>query len=301
MKSKWHLLYYILQKINLFDRITVENEGKVRKQMNDYIFQTDHLFFKHEISENLPCDTYSMHIHNGYELIYFVDGDATHVIEDKKYKLKKGDLILIRPMQYHFIQIDSISRYERYNILFDPKKYKIDGLKLLSNIPEIINLEENAIAKNIFHRLDIYHQNCDEDMFNLIMPHLLSELFYNLRIFSHTPPKESSSLSPLISKVLQYINANLCSVGNVHEIANHFFVSESYLFGLFKKELHHTPKKYIREKRLLMAQKMLSEGENPTRVSERCGFDDYTTFYRNYTSFFGYSPKQTPHNDFPAK
>ena len=60
--------------------------------INDYICTTDKIFFKHAISEDLPCDTYSMHTHNTYELIYFLDGDATHVIEDRKYKLKKATL-----------------------------------------------------------------------------------------------------------------------------------------------------------------------------------------------------------------
>ena len=95
--------------------------------IDDYIWTTDRMFFKHEISENLPCNAYSQHTHNACELIYFLDGDATHVIEDRKYKLKKGDLILIRPFQYHFIQIDTPARYERYDILFG--KGRKDGQK----------------------------------------------------------------------------------------------------------------------------------------------------------------------------
>lgn len=69
-------------------------------------------------------------------------------------------------------------------------------------------------------------------------------------------------------------------------------MSESYLFRLFKKELHQTPQKYIREKRLMLARKMLSEGERSTAVCTRCGFLDYTTFYRNYLAFFGHSPSE---------
>ena len=69
----------------------------------DYSYQGEDLFFKHEISHNLSKDAYSMHSHNTYELLYFVSGDATHVIEDRKYKLKRGDLVLIRPSKYHFI------------------------------------------------------------------------------------------------------------------------------------------------------------------------------------------------------
>ena len=39
-------------------------------------------------------------------------------------------------------------------------------------------------------------------------------------------------------------------------------------------------------------QKMLSEGERPTAVCTRCGFSDYTTFYRNYVGFFGCPPSE---------
>lgn len=259
---------------------------------NEYIFQTEQVFFKHAISENLPCDTYSMHIHNAYELIYFLEGDATHVIEDRKYKLKKGDLILIRPRQYHFIQIDSLSRYERYNILFDTEKHNVEGVELIPDSVEIISLAGNPVAEDIFRRCDFYHQNYSAETFAKILSHLLSELFYNIHLFPYSFSMESASLSPLISKALQYINEHLCSVVDIEEIAHRLFVSESYLFRLFKKELHQTPKKYIREKRLLMAQKMLSSGEKPTSVCERCGFSDYTTFYRNYTALFGHSPSR---------
>ena len=258
--------------------------------MKDYILQTDRIFFKHEISENLSCDTYSMHTHNNYELIYFLEGDATHVIEDRKYKLKKGDLILIRPFRYHFIQIDAPVRYERYDILFDRDKNRVEGIDLLPENLEVINLTGNAVAEEIFCKCDLYHKSCDAGTFERILSHLLSELFYNLHVFPRSESEGGSALSPLISGALQYINENLCTVGGIGEIAGHLFVSESYLFRLFQKELHQTPKKYILEKRLLMAQKKILAGEKPSVVCEDCGFGDYTSFYRNYTMFFGYSP-----------
>ena len=85
-------------------------------------------------------------------------------------------------------------------------------------------------------------------------------------------------------------NENLFTLNSIEDIAQHLFVSESYLFRLFKSELHQTPKKYIMDKRLLCAQKMIAEGEKPVAVCEACGFGDYTTFYRNYSAFFGHSP-----------
>ena len=51
-----------------------------------------------------------------------------------------------------------------------------------------------------------------------------------------------------------------------------------------------SPKQYIISKRLAKARKMIRRGERPTAVSAECGFGDYTTFFRNYKKYFGYSP-----------
>ena len=260
--------------------------------ISDYIWTTERMFFKHEISENMPCNTYSPHTHNTYELIYFVDGDATHVIEDRKYKLKKGDLILIRPFQYHFIQIDAPSKYERYDLLFDPQKHLVESVERISDDLEVINLSCNAIVEDIVRKCDLYRKSSDRETFEKILSHLLSELFYHISLFPQPFSDNITTLSPLISKALKYTNDNLCTVEGISEIASALFVSESYLFRLFQRELHQTPKKYITEKRLLLAQKMISSGEKSTSVYKRCGFGDYTTFYRNYCAFFGHAPSE---------
>ena len=260
--------------------------------LHNYVSESERLIFRHRITKNIPCDAYSMHTHNTYELIYFLDGDATHVIEDRKYKLKKGDLILIRPFHYHFIQIDSQTDYERYDILFDAERHGVEGLSLLPEGMEVISLVGNTVAEDIFQRCDLYRKKCDPQTFERILPHLLSELFYNISLFPQSQSEEVSTVSPTVSEVLRYINEHLSEPFSMREIAARLFVSESYLFRLFKRELHQTPKRYVMEKRLLMAQKMISSGLRPTEVCEACGFGDYSSFYRNYAAFFGHSPSE---------
>ena len=259
-------------------------------KLNECIWETDKLFYKHVVSESPKREDHCLHTHNVYELLYIVNGDATHVIEDRKYKLKKGDLILIRPLHYHYIQIDSAHNYERYNILFDPAKHGVGGVERLPDGFEITNLQGNKAAEEIFHKFDFYANNCSYDTFLKFIPPMLTELFYNLSIFPQEPGEENFTSSPIITEALRYINENLFTVQSVEEISRHLFVSESYLFRLFKSELRQTPKKYIMDKRLLCAQKRIAEGEKPINVSDSCGFGDYTTFYRNYTAFFGHSP-----------
>ena len=265
---------------------------------HEYLFTTDRIFFKHERSPKLQPNTYAAHTHNAYELIYFLEGDATHVIEDRTYKLKKGDLVLIRPGHYHFIRIDSTSDYERYDLLFDPLRHRVPSVGFMEEDIEVVNIAENAVATDIFRKCDLYYRHCDKDTFSDIVAHLLCELFYSISLFSKTP-KSSVRLSPLLSGALQYINGHLCEIVHTREIAVHLFVSESYLIRLFGRELHQTPKKYMTEKRLLLAQRYLQSGEAATAVAVQCGFADYTSFYRNYKAYFGYAP--TRENGFQIK
>ena len=256
----------------------------------DFVQTADKMFFKHEVSENLPSDKFSRHAHSTHEILYILDGEATYIIEDRKYKLKKGDLIFTRPMHYHAIHLESPTRYERYGIQFDAEKMGVESTAMIPDDLDVINFGERDVVAQFFQKCDRYRKCCSPELFEKILAHLLCELFYNIALFPHPLPASEDSVSPLISKALKYINENLYTLQRIEDIADHLFVSESYLFRLFQKELHQTPKKYIMEKRLLTAQKMLLAGEKSTVVCESCGFGDYATFYRNYQAFFGHAP-----------
>ena len=75
-----------------------------------------------------------MHTHNLFEVIYMLKGDVTHIIEDRKYKLKKHDLVLIPPSKYHFIQVDKPCEYVRYNFLFSVEEFGFDKIEEFNNL-----------------------------------------------------------------------------------------------------------------------------------------------------------------------
>lgn len=249
------------------------------------------LFIDHYTKFNPPTDLLYMHTHNEYELIYIISGDVTHVIEDRKYKLKKDDLVIIRPNDYHYIQIDSSVDYERYDILFNPESLKIDNIGLLPPELDVINCRHKPFISDIFKKIDYYHSLLDANELKDVISLLIKELFYNLK-FSSRQQNKPENIHPIISKALEEINNSLYTLNSISEIAEKLFVTESYLYRIFKRELKTTPLRYITEKRLNIAQNLLMQGEKPTHIYSECGFDDYTSFYRSYVKLFGHSPSK---------
>jgi len=261
----------------------------MRKNKDETIIKCsgENIEFSHKRYDVPDCDYFSIHTHNIYELIYIIEGDVTHVVEDKRYKLREGDLVLIRPFCYHFISIDSQKTYERYNIGFDADRLGFDMSRIAEEL-NILNVKEHPRLKEIFSKLAYYYSAFGSDEFLDIFNGLLKEILYNVSLVESDESVHSSNC--ILTTAIEYINDNLFTIKDVKEICDYIFVTDSYLFKLFKKELHNSPKKYLTEKRLLEAQKQIALGKKPTKVFEECGFADYTSFYRSYTKYFGHSP-----------
>lgn len=247
--------------------------------------------YRYHTSLGQPGMLADLHCHNRFELIYVTSGDMLHVIEGRKYQLKTGDLALIRPSTYHYLQQLSEAPYTRHNILFDPERHGVD-ISLLTSGMEVISLLNNPIAAGLFQKMEYYRTGLDEERFSTLLQQLLQELFINLRLFSNTEAQQETLLSPILTKALAYINKNLFTVTSVDEVAQAAFISPSHLYYLFRTTLHQTPKKYISDKRLLAAQRRIMAGSRPSAVAKECGFRDYTSFYRSYLAFFGHPPSR---------
>lgn len=253
----------------------------------------DILLFNYSSNARPLMGEFAAHVHRTYELIYLCSGDATYAIEDRKYRLKKDDLIIIRPHMYHVLQFHSEQPYERYNVQFDPAVLGADIMELLPKEMDVINCAHVPVITDLFKRVDYYHTCFSEEAAGKIIVLLLKELMYNLSVVGQNEDMQRiSTVHPIVQRALSLINTELFTIDNVGEIAQKLYVTESYLYRLFKKELLTTPGKYITEKRLLAARNMLLQGKNPTQVYISCGFSDYSAFYRNYQSFFGYPPSK---------
>ncbi len=107
--------------------------------------------------------------------------------------------------------------------------------------------------------------------------------------------------NPMLTKAIAYIRANLFTIRSISEISDSLFITESYLFEIFKTTLHISPKKYITAKRLLTAKREPDLGDGQTQIYQKMGFSSHAAFYRSYTAFFGHAPSKESLRTFPAK
>ena len=101
----------------------------------------------------------------------------------------------------------------------------------------------------------------------------------------------TSSASPTVERIINFINNNLASIDSAASIADALFISKSHMGRVFKNEMNVSVMEYVRTKKVVLAHRLISDGARPSDVYAECGFSNYPSFYRAYVSYFGAPPK----------
>ena len=237
---------------------------------------------------NADPSKFPTHIHDHYELLYFVSGDVSYVVEGKSYKLKPGDLVFTRPSVFHRIIPHSDAYYERIDILFDKT---LIPLSIKNKIPkvDVFRFPEGSRVADLLEKIKYYSNFFEGEDLIRISTHLIEEIFYNLAMEEEKTNLESNA-NRLIKKAVDYIYYHLTEIKNLTELCDALYITKSHLHHLFMSEIGVSPKQYIISKRLLLAKKKIRKGEKPTEAAISSGFSDYATFFRNFKKQFGYPP-----------
>lgn len=73
----------------------------------------------------------SMHLHDDYEILCFLSGDAKYIVEGSVYPLHRGDIIIIARFESHRLLLRSDKPYSRIVMNFNPKNADAPLLKKL--------------------------------------------------------------------------------------------------------------------------------------------------------------------------
>ena len=253
------------------------------------------LYYNHTLRENFYTKPYANHAEPIYEILLFIQGNASFNIEGKLFPLCPYDLAIIPANTFHFIDFKDNLIYERVMFKFKIVKSETPDLSKFYSEPKIINIRNNPHLMNLFDRAKNYFYTFEQEDLDPIMNALFQELLVLLKHLDFKYSTPYVILNYTVLQMLKLISENLDQDLSAKFFAERLFLSESYIKHLFSKTMHIGLNHYINNMRILKARKLLKSGARPNDIYKQCGFDSYSTFYREYKHFTGKSPsKDTP-------
>ena len=246
----------------------------------------------------------SLHSHSFFEILFCRNTcGAEYLVGSNRYRLQKGDIILIPPgMSHRPLLPDSMSEpYIRDVLWVSP-----DFVRMLKDtfpaedLHEIrdIHLLRTAGTQWEFlgekFRQGVVESETMEAGWEAAVVANTIQLIVQLRraVLNRTAREMKAEKPELLDQVMAYIEEHLAEKISLSEAAKQFYVSESTISQLFRKKMGVSFYRCVTQRRLIAAKNLIQQETRLEDVAERTGFSDYSTFYRAFKGEFGISPRQ---------
>ena len=226
---------------------------------------------------------YVLHNHNNVcEILFFLKGNSSFVVEGTEYPLSPEDFIIARHDEMHRVIHHLPCTYGRLIINFDIDFFENNGCGEYASAffdrpagsGNLFCAESSRRAVDALQRLIIYLR---EDAPDIILRGVLCEV---LRCISKREEStEGNVTSPRLRDIILYINENLSLSLSLEDLSSRFFISKYHLCRLFKGQTGMTLGQYITAKRLLRAEELHSSGMSLTDAAVSAGFSDYSSYW----------------------
>lgn len=243
---------------------------------------------------------FKMHTHSFAELYCILSGKGVFHVEGSHYPLRPGDIMLMRPSEAHYIEVDPTVPYERICINFN--------INLFAHLdPESqLMVPYFERAAGVYNHYSASSANL-QMLKNIVTPGSsratitanLILLLQNLCVEFGQKPQLDKANSSVEYQIIGHINRHLDRDLSIQELCDQYYLSRAQLCRRFKKATGTSIGKYVTAKRLIQAHQLILQGQKPTDVYTVCGYSDYATFYRAYKAYFGYSPKYATSQPLP--
>ena len=243
------------------------------------------------------------HFHEFDKIVILISGNVDYTVEDTSYRLEPWDILLVRHHMIHKAEIDLTVPYERIIIYLDsayierfaPESGLMECFSAAEKRKTCLVRPENECIDLLKDTLMRLEEEQNDILFGaqLLRSALLVQLLVQINriILSHEALEcESAKAGGKIAPALSYINGNLTSSLSIDDMAALCYMSRYHFMRLFKTQTGCTVHSYIRQKRLVLAARLIREGMSASAAAVECGFSDYSAFHRAFTKTFHISP-----------
>ena len=251
----------------------------------------DYLYEKSPVPADFFC-----HFHNEYELLLFHSGNASFNIDNKVFQLRKNDLLIIHPAQYHKLCVLSSMPYARCVFNFQRRVLSAEEIETLKNADPVYHIERDSLIANAFATLKSCEPIYSAEDFEHLKELSLRSILMNLKYLPKTK-EDFHQPHTRMDEMIDFINEHIEDPLNAQILADNFFISKSSVDRAFVEKIQISCKRYINKKKILHAQTLISEGVPALKAAERCSYESYATFFRQYKMILGIPPIQDKFDD----
>lgn len=241
----------------------------------------------------------TVHYHDYFELVVFVEGDIRYICEDETYRLRVGDIILIPPGKLHMSMLEGeATRYRRHVFYLYPDAFAAMGGGALTDFlaaPGGVQLALPAEARagllDLLARLDAALATGDARDRALGLA-LAMQAFH---AFGQAKPRarsEETYLPEAVVAIRRYLDAHFTEIDSVAEVAEALYYTREHVARLFRLSFNTTVSDYIRTRRVAYARTLIDGGMPLSDVCFRAGFGNMSTFIRAFRAVTGMTPSE---------
>ena len=235
------------------------------------------------------------HLHNHIEVVYLVRGDVYAVSDNKKEKMKDGDVFIAFPNQVHcYPNDDCVGSLEHIIIIFSPfvcREFN-DLFLRMTPVSSVIRAEDLDPEVPLLIRSICDTSAKDVPYKNAILRgYLISCLG---RLFASMEFREEKQSDGYILKnILNYCNKHYKEPLSLDKVAAGLGIGKYNISRILSEKLNISFPDYINGLRINDATQRLSETPDTpiTDIAYNCGFSSTRTFNRAFLKYTGMSPR----------
>jgi AraC-like DNA-binding protein len=248
-----------------------------------------------------------MHRHIFFELVYIVNGTATHHLGEEETKLNAGDFFIIDTGSAHCYR--DTKDFEIVNCLFLPE-YVDRALSSCTSLSSLLSNQalrfgvpmDICAADRIFHDDDgtigKIIKNM-EDEFNekqtgyieLLRCHLTQILVYAVR--TSEEDEQSRTFHPATKSIVSYLKEHFVEPLSLENLSLSLNYTPQYLSNLFRKDTGMTIQLFLQRLRIEKACNLLDNQDlRLAEVARLVGYSDVKHFSMVFKAHKGVTPKE---------
>jgi len=285
----------------------------ISKDFEIYYFSKNNLSYEWLKKHNESAEKFSqldplfrLHSHDVMEILVFLDGECEFFCEGKTYFLRRGDVVVIPPYAVHKAIVKNIDNYERIIVTVSShlmEDFGSSSPSMQENMgyqktqgSYVLHLDSknfqdiNTLLFEITQKI-----KKDEENISFTLHYLLFQVLQVIFNPASSMPNLSNKdeVDQRLAMILEYIESHLTDSDlNLDNVSTYFHLNKYYFSHYFKKKMNLPFYRYVSLKRLSLAVTMIKQNQmSIENIALKCGFPDYSSFYRLFKKEYNLSPK----------